>query len=56
VKKDHGVHVFDLSELDGYFGEAGFEGFRTSHEYGSVLVFTARKTKLKGSNPNRSGD
>jgi ubiquinone/menaquinone biosynthesis C-methylase UbiE/uncharacterized protein YbaR (Trm112 family) len=42
VEKDHGVHVFELPELDHYLGEAGFEDFRP-HSYGSVLVFSARK-------------
>jgi ubiquinone/menaquinone biosynthesis C-methylase UbiE len=44
VEKDHGVHVFELPELDRYLGESGFEDFRTTHKYGSVLVFSARKT------------
>jgi SAM-dependent methyltransferase len=42
VEKDHGVHVFELPELDRYLGEAGFEDFRP-HAYGSILVFSARK-------------
>jgi len=43
VRKDHGIHVFELLELDKYLREAGFEGFRVWHEYGSVLVFSARR-------------
>jgi ubiquinone/menaquinone biosynthesis C-methylase UbiE len=45
VKKDHGIHVFDLPEHDKYLREAGFEDFRTCHEYGSVLVFSARRAR-----------
>jgi ubiquinone/menaquinone biosynthesis C-methylase UbiE/uncharacterized protein YbaR (Trm112 family) len=42
VRKDHGVHVFEIPELEGYLTEAGFEDFRPQ-TYGSVLVFSARK-------------
>jgi ubiquinone/menaquinone biosynthesis C-methylase UbiE/uncharacterized protein YbaR (Trm112 family) len=42
VEEDHGVHIFELPQLDRYLAEAGFEGFRP-HAYGSILVFSARK-------------
>ena len=38
-----GGHIFELPDLDRYVVEAGFEDFRP-HAYGSVLVFSARKT------------
>ena len=37
-----GGHIFELSQLDQYVAEAGFEDFRP-HLYGSILVFSARK-------------
>ncbi len=37
-----GGHIFELPDLDRYVTEAGFEGF-SSHAYGSILVFGARK-------------
>jgi SAM-dependent methyltransferase len=42
VRRDHGAHIFELSELERYMAQAGFEGFRPQ-TYGSVLVFAARK-------------
>ena len=42
VRRDHGAHIFELPELEGYLVQAGFEGFRPQ-TYGSVLVFSARK-------------
>ncbi len=38
-----GGHIFELPELERYATEAGFEDFRP-HTYGSILVFSARKT------------
>ena len=37
-----GGHLFELSQLERYVAEAGFEGYR-SHAHGSILVFSARK-------------
>jgi ubiquinone/menaquinone biosynthesis C-methylase UbiE len=42
VRRDHGVHVFEIPELEGYLTKAGFEDFRPQ-SYGSVLVFSARR-------------
>jgi ubiquinone/menaquinone biosynthesis C-methylase UbiE len=42
VRRDHGAHIFELPELEGYLARAGFEDFRPQ-TYGSVLVFGARK-------------
>jgi len=47
IEKDHGAHVFEISELEGYLAQAGFEGFRPQ-TYGSVLVFSARKQRIRG--------
>jgi ubiquinone/menaquinone biosynthesis C-methylase UbiE len=41
-----GGHVFELSQLERYVAEAGFEGFRP-HSHGSVLVFSARKRRAE---------
>jgi ubiquinone/menaquinone biosynthesis C-methylase UbiE len=45
VRRDHGAHVFDLPELEGYLAQAGFDEFRPQ-TFGSVLVFGARKRQL----------
>jgi len=37
-----GGHIFELPDLDRCLAEAGFEDFRP-HQYGSILVFSARK-------------
>jgi len=37
-----GGHIFELSQLDQYVAEAGFEDFHP-HAHGSILVFSARK-------------
>ena len=42
VEQDHGTHVFELPELEGYLAEAGFTDFRPQ-AYGSLLVFSARR-------------
>lgn len=44
VERDHGAHIFEIQELEGYLTEAGFEDFRPQ-TYGSVLVFSARKQR-----------
>ena len=46
VQKDHGLHIFELPELDGYLTAAGFESFKPQ-TYGSVLVFSAQKQKIR---------
>jgi len=38
-----GGHIYSVADLERYVGEAGFEEFR-QHAYGSVLVFSARKS------------
>ena len=40
--RDHGLHVFDLSEMEQYLTAAGFEGFQPEIA-GSILTFSARK-------------
>ena len=40
-----GGHIFELPDLERYVTEAGFEDFRP-HAYGSVLVFSARKSPV----------
>jgi SAM-dependent methyltransferase len=42
VEGEHGVHVFELPELEGYLAEAGLTDFRPQ-AYGSLLVFGARR-------------
>jgi ubiquinone/menaquinone biosynthesis C-methylase UbiE/uncharacterized protein YbaR (Trm112 family) len=42
VEADHGAHIFELPELEGYLNQAGFESF-APEVYGSVLVFSARR-------------
>jgi ubiquinone/menaquinone biosynthesis C-methylase UbiE len=37
-----GGHIDSVADLERYVAEAGFEDF-SSHAYGSVLVFSARK-------------
>ena len=37
-----GGHIHSVADLERYVVEAGFEGF-SSHAYGSILVFGARK-------------
>ncbi len=41
--EQRGGHIFELPDLERYVAEAGFEDFRP-HAYGSILVFSARKT------------
>jgi ubiquinone/menaquinone biosynthesis C-methylase UbiE len=42
TEKRRGGHIPELADLDRYVAEAGFEEFRP-HEFGSILVFSARK-------------
>jgi SAM-dependent methyltransferase len=42
VRQDHGVHIFEIPELEQYLNEAEFEMFESTM-YGSVLTFSARK-------------
>jgi hypothetical protein len=46
AQKDSGLHIFELPELDGYLTAAGFESFKPQ-TYGSVLVFSAQKQKIR---------
>jgi SAM-dependent methyltransferase len=45
VQQDHGVHVFEIPELEQYLVEAGFESFQPQ-VYGSILLFSARKRRV----------
>jgi ubiquinone/menaquinone biosynthesis C-methylase UbiE/uncharacterized protein YbaR (Trm112 family) len=40
VISDHGVHVFELPELEGYLAEAGFDSF-SPRLFGSLVIFRA---------------
>jgi len=42
IEKDHGAHVFEISELERYLAQADFGDFRLQR-YGSVLGFRACK-------------
>ncbi len=42
IDEEHGAHVFELSELEGYLSEAGLTDFQPQ-TYGSLLVFSARR-------------
>lgn len=42
LRIDHGVHVFDVEELDGYLSETGFRDFAHAI-YGSLILFHANK-------------
>lgn len=42
IQRDHGIHIFDIAEVEGYLTEARFEDFRPE-TYGSILIFSARK-------------
>jgi ubiquinone/menaquinone biosynthesis C-methylase UbiE len=41
--KNHGLHVFDLSEMDQILSASGFKDFQPEVS-GSILTFSARKT------------
>jgi hypothetical protein len=40
--RKHGLHVFDLPELERYLAAAGFEDFQPTVS-GSILTFSARR-------------
>lgn len=40
--KNHGLHVFDLSQMEHYLAASGFKEFRPEM-FGSILIFSARK-------------
>ncbi len=40
--KNHGLHVFELPEMDGYLAASGYENFQPEMR-GSALTFSARK-------------
>jgi ubiquinone/menaquinone biosynthesis C-methylase UbiE/uncharacterized protein YbaR (Trm112 family) len=42
LRKDHGIHIFQLPELEQYLSKAGFTDF-DPRVYGSAIVFGARK-------------
>jgi ubiquinone/menaquinone biosynthesis C-methylase UbiE len=41
-RKEHGLHVFDLAEMEQYLNASGFEGFQPE-VFGSILTFTTYK-------------
>ena len=41
-RRNHGLHVFDLSEMEQYLTASGFEDFQPEMS-GSILTFSARK-------------
>lgn len=45
MQQDHGIHVFEIPELEQYLVEAGFESFQPQ-VYGSILLFSARKRRV----------
>ena len=42
IEEEHGAYIFELSALEGYLAEAGFDDFQP-RTYGSLLVFSARR-------------
>jgi hypothetical protein len=40
--RQHGLHVFELSEMERYLAAGGFEDFQPEMS-GSILTFSARK-------------
>jgi len=42
LRKDHGGHIFDTEEVDGYLSQTGFKDF-THNIYGSMILFQAEK-------------
>jgi hypothetical protein len=41
-RRNHGLHVFDLLEMEQYLTAAGFKNFQPE-VFGSILTFSARK-------------
>jgi ubiquinone/menaquinone biosynthesis C-methylase UbiE len=54
VRQDHGVHVFEILQIEGCLREAGFEMFHPK-TYGSVLTFSAIKCESDNSNMMNQG-
>ena len=52
--KNHGLHVFELSEMEQYLTASGFKDFQPEIS-GSTLTFSARKTGglIGGAKPNQ---
>jgi ubiquinone/menaquinone biosynthesis C-methylase UbiE len=46
-RRNHGLHVFELSEMEQYLTASGFEDFRPEIS-GSILTFSARKVCVPG--------
>jgi hypothetical protein len=42
MRRDHSLHVFELSEMEQYLTPSGFEDFQPDVS-GSMLTFSARK-------------
>jgi ubiquinone/menaquinone biosynthesis C-methylase UbiE len=42
VRQDHGAHIFEIRELEGYLSKSGFKAFQPKIQ-GSVLTFSAIK-------------
>jgi SAM-dependent methyltransferase len=43
LKREHGAHIFDVEEIDGYLSQTGFKGF-TCNIYGSIILFSAERS------------
>jgi hypothetical protein len=42
MRRDHGLHVFELPEIEQYLTDSGFEDFQPDVS-GSILTLSARK-------------
>ena len=43
LRKDHGVHVFEVDELNNYLTQTGFKNFR-HNIFGSMMLFQAERS------------
>jgi hypothetical protein len=42
LEKEHGVHVFDIGELQNYLKKSGYAEFKYNI-HGSIMLFKAKK-------------
>jgi hypothetical protein len=54
IRQDHGVHVFEIPEIEQHLKHAGFKKFQPT-TYGSVLTFSAIKCESGNSNITNIG-
>lgn len=47
AEQHHGIHVFEIDELEQHLSDAGFEHFEP-RIYGSLLLFRARRARVTG--------